>query len=315
MAAASALAAYACQAAQVGASPAGPSGPSGGAFTVVVSPSSVTLDSGRTLRLTADVRRADGSAAAATPVAWSSSAEAVATVGADGTVTAVAGGTATIAASAGGATSSASVTVRDVYDLDARGVPPLIAADYLDLSSIDRVSRFRSSAGHDYSDSAERCRSMKHYFMPRAGVDWSALAIASPADGTVVDLRPETSFGTQVQIRSAAIGAATIVIFHVVPDAGVSVGSRVAAGQRIGRHVGSQTMSDIAIRIETPSGSRLVSYFDAMGDALFAAYQARGVAGRGALVISRSERDADSLTCTGEQFAGGGSLAAWVALQ
>ncbi|MBK6486858.1 MAG: hypothetical protein IPF98_08320 [Gemmatimonadetes bacterium] len=28
---------------------------------------------------------------------------------------------------------------------------------------------FRSAAGHDYSDVAEQCRSMKHYFQPYHG--------------------------------------------------------------------------------------------------------------------------------------------------
>ena len=118
-----------------------------------------------------------------------------------------------------------------------------------------------------------------------------------------------------MQIRPTALSAATIIIFHVVPDAGITVGTRVSAGQRLGRHVGSQTMSDIAIRIETPGGSRLVSVFDAMNDAAFAAFQSRGAGSRGALVISRADRDTNPLACNGDQFAGMGPLANWFVLQ
>jgi hypothetical protein len=156
---------------------------------------------------------------------------------------------------------------------------------------------------------------MKHYFMPRADVDWSAIVVSSPVNGTIAELQPETTFGTQVQIRTSALSAATVILFHVVLDGGVAVGMPVTAGQRLGRHVGSQTMSDVAIRIETPSGFRFVSYFDAMTDGVFAAFQALGTGGRGAFVISRSDRDATPLACTGEQFADAGTLPNWVDLR
>jgi hypothetical protein len=309
--AAAAIAAFGCQPQ----TPAGPSpGGTGVVTAILISPATVTLDSGASAQLTAEARGADGSVIAAA-IAWSTSSPAVATVTTDGTVTATAGGSATITASSGNVSRAATVTVRDVHDLDARGVPVLATSHYLDPASVDRISLFRSAVGHDYSDGLERCRSMKHYFMPRATLDWSTLAITSPVDGTIVDLRPETTFGTQVQIRTTALAAAAIVIFHVVPDAGISVGARVNAGQRIGRHVGSQTMSDIAVWIETPRGRRLVSYIDTMSDAAFAAIQARGASSRAALVIPRADRDANPLVCSGEQFADAGALASWFVLQ
>lgn len=289
--------------------------PSDVVASIVVSPATVTIDPHGSVKLAAEAHRGDGSVIGTATFTWTTSSSAVATVSGDGTVTGVAGGTATITAASGGASRSAAVTVRDVYDLDGRGVPRLITSDYLDLAAIDRVSLFRSAIGHDYSDSLERCRSMKHYFMPRAAIDWGTLAISAPAEGTVVDIRAETTFGFQVQIRPASLSAATIVIFHVVPDGGIAVGTRVTAGQRLGRHFGSQTMSDIAIRIDTPGGARLVSYVEAMTDGVFAAYQARGAGSREALVISRADRDAHPLACNGEQFAGMGPLTNWFQLQ
>ena len=43
-------------------------------------------------------------------------------------------------------------------------LPPFITASHIDLSDVASVSRFRSAAGHDFSDSFETCCSMKHYF-------------------------------------------------------------------------------------------------------------------------------------------------------
>ena len=39
-----------------------------------------------------------------------------------------------------------------------------ITASHIDVSDVASVSRFRSAAGHDFSDSFETCCSMKHYF-------------------------------------------------------------------------------------------------------------------------------------------------------
>jgi hypothetical protein len=74
-------------------------------------------------------------------------------------------------------------------------------------------------------------------------------------------------------------------------------------------------MSDIAIRVSTPRGLRFVSYFDAMSDSLFQRYAARGVASRSAMIIGAAERDANALTCSGEQFQSAGTLTNWVDLR
>ena len=50
-------------------------------------------------------------------------------------------------------------------------------------------------------------------------------------------------------------------------------------------------------------------------DALFAAYQGRGITTRQVPIITRSERDAAPLACNGESFLGQGSLENWVDLQ
>ncbi|MFN0182127.1 MAG: hypothetical protein ACKVZ0_25260 [Gemmatimonadales bacterium] len=200
------------------------------------------------------------------------------------------------------------------YDVDLLGVPKLASRDYLDLGLIEAISRFRSSVGHDYHDAFETCRNMKHYFRPRAGTDWAAVSIYAPAAGTIVRLRAETTFGSQVVIRSAAQPAFQFILFHVTPEVGVDSGVAVLAGQRLGHHVGSQTMSDIAVGVDTPAGYRLLSWFEVIADSVFSGYATRGVASRAAMVISRAERDGDPLSCVGEAFIGAGSLGNWVAL-
>ena len=45
-------------------------------------------------------------------------------------------------------------------------VPRFATAFYFDLAHVERISRFRSGIGHDFSDTYETCRSMKHYICP-----------------------------------------------------------------------------------------------------------------------------------------------------
>jgi len=68
-------------------------------------------------------------------------------------------------------------------------LPQFIAASHIKISDIAHVSKFRSSAGHDFSDSFEVCCSMKHYFIPidQYGTRFTQ-PIYSPVDGVVLYL-------------------------------------------------------------------------------------------------------------------------------
>jgi hypothetical protein len=201
----------------------------------------------------------------------------------------------------------------DTYDVDARGIPRFANADYIDLDKIHRISRFRSSVGHDYWDDFERCRSLKHYFEPKDTVDWSTVEISSPVTGTIFRKYDEWA-GTQVHIKSDSFPAFYFIIFHINLSNPLNVGDKVQTRQKLGTHIGSQTMSDIAVGVSTPSGWRLVSYFDVMTDSVFAGYHARGVASRSDAVISREARDADTLRCNGDMFLNTGTLENWIIL-
>ena len=188
-----------------------------------------------------------------------------------------------------------------------------VEVDYIELSKIYRISRFRSGIGHDYSDDFESCRSMKHYYQPKDSVDWGDIKIYSPVDG-VVSQKFEEWAGTQIWIQSLAHPEIEFIIFHINLDSEIDIDSAVFAGQQLGTHIGSQTMSDIAVSLDTPDGRKLVSYFDVMSDSLFQDYQLLRLTSRDELIISAAERDEDPLTCIGEEFLNSGNLENWVIL-
>jgi len=205
------------------------------------------------------------------------------------------------------------------YDFAKLGIAEFVEADYIDSSQIGRVSKFRSAEGHDYSDDFESCANMKHYFEPKAGVDWSTVKIYSPATGTIVGLYNEW-VGTKVWIQSTKYPAVHFEIFHVNLSPARAVGDKVEAGELLGTHGGSQTTSDISISLMTPDngpvdagrdGFKLVSYFEAMPDAIFANYEKLGAKSRDDFVISKAEREADPLVCSGENIDGKGTLEGW----
>ncbi len=206
--------------------------------------------------------------------------------------------------------------VAPTYDVDALGVPQFAAHDYIDLAAIQRISRFRSAIGHDAHDDFEACRSMKHYFQPRGAIDWGTVAVSSPLQGIVETTRTESA-GLQVVIRSTAYPAFLVTIFHLNPSLSLTQGTALASGQPLGTHIGRQTMSDIAVGVNTPRGFKLVSWFQIMTEAVFQTYLARGVASRESAIITRAERDADPLTCSGETFVstGSGAIADWLDLR
>lgn len=201
----------------------------------------------------------------------------------------------------------------DIYDIDTRGVPKFVGVVYIDLTKIYRISKFRSAVGHDFSDDFESCRSMKHYSQPRAGVNWSTIAIYSPVAGRVVRVEEEWA-GQRIEIESSDQPAFRFIISHVDPFNPVQAGDAVTAGQALGTHIGSQTYSDIAVGVSTPTGRKLISYLETLTDAAFLAYRNRGLSSPGAAIISREARDADPLACGGETFINFGNLADWVIL-
>lgn len=203
------------------------------------------------------------------------------------------------------------------YNSASYGLPKFILKDYIELDKIDSISRFRSGAGHDYSDDYESCRSMKHYFRPKETEDWSAVKIFSPVNGIVTNTFPESIGGNQIAISPLGMPAFNIIIFHVNYTMPVNIGDTLLSGQQIGTHTGPQTGSDIAIQIYAPNNTiQKVSYFDVMTDKLFACYMSKGIMSREELIIPKADRDADPLLpCNGYQFFVQGIIQNWIGLE
>jgi hypothetical protein len=203
------------------------------------------------------------------------------------------------------------------YDVESKGIPRFVGTDYIELDKIARISKFRSGEGHDYSDDFESCRSMKHYFLPKEDLDWSTVKVFAPVSGTICSLNDEglPNSGKQVRIKSEEYPAFYFVIFHVNLSSNFVAGEIVSAGQLLGFHTGSVTSSDIAVGVFTPTGNKLVSYFDVMTDTLFRNYIRRGLKSRSDIIISKEERDANPLTCDEEVFTDSGTIENWMPLQ
>jgi hypothetical protein len=204
------------------------------------------------------------------------------------------------------------------WDLTAGPLPVVVEHLGFDLDPVERISRFRSGAGHDFSDDFEDCRSMKHYVQVWPELSPSVLVVYAPFAGTVIGATNEYDEegqwkGVAIGLRSAAHPAFSMTYFHIHLDRPLQIGDEVAAGERLGVSAkASGTSTDLAMRVVTPDGYALVSYFQAMADDAFAPLEGRGVASRDALVIARAERDADPLTCDGEEFVDEGNLENYV---
>jgi hypothetical protein len=203
----------------------------------------------------------------------------------------------------------------DIWDLDKNPPPEFINVNYIDLTNIYRISKFRSSVGHDYSDFTEHCRSMKHYFEPFSAADWSAIKIFSPISGTLTRVVNE-GLGVKIEIESSQYPAFRISIFHINPISAFNIGDKVSAGQQLGTHFGSQTYSDISVIANDPTKQgRMVSYFNVITDGVFYEYIKRGILSRDMFIISKELRDANPLSCNGDQFSSSDPLEQWVVLK
>jgi len=203
------------------------------------------------------------------------------------------------------------------WDIDEQGIPQFVNDNFIEVNKISRISKFRSSAGHDYSDSYEQCRSMKHYFQPGVA-DWTTVKIYSPVSGTIKKLDNEWA-GTQIHIVSDEYPAFKFIIFHVNLSGNPEVGDKVTAGEQIGTHSSQETMSDIAVEVQTTFTKRtLISYFEVLTDYAFLPYSERGVSVRGDFIISKADRDAHPLRCNGETFENDenyNAFESWVSLE
>jgi hypothetical protein len=197
-----------------------------------------------------------------------------------------------------------------IWDPDRQGIPKF-ALFYTDASRMARVSLFRSSVGHDYSDFTETCRSMKHYVQPLDSTNWYTVPIWSPVKGKVTRFEQEWA-GSKIEIAAAAYPAFRFVIFHLNAARAFQVGDVLSAGEYLGTHIGAQTYLDIAVIVNDPTQQgRMVSYIETLTDQSFESLVSGKAATREDFIISQAAREANPLECNGDQFLPGDVLPQW----
>lgn len=193
--------------------------------------------------------------------------------------------------------------------------PPLLIADFVDLDKIEKISKYRSCAGHVTvpQDRREMKRSMKHYFEVKPQYHKNqTVEIYSPYDGYVTSLRSEPELHLEGEIwiipkrklpMLPPFGVWQFSVQHIEARKDLKRGSDVKAGELIGYAAfskGRGATFDIVYgkmgiptkRIDnwTSPFSDLDSVFNHMGDEIFAKYWQKGLS-QDKLILTKEQRD------------------------
>lgn len=194
--------------------------------------------------------------------------------------------------------------------------PPQLIVNFVDLNKIERISKYRSCAGHVTvpQDERENKRSMKHYFEVKPEyVGTDAVKIYSPYDGYVSGIRSEPENGLEGEIwivpkrtlpMLPPFGVWQFSVQHIITRKDFRLGSEVKAGEIIGYAAipkTNRTTFDIVYakqalvpkRIDNWSSpfTDLDSVFNHMDEEVFVNYQQKGITSKEILFISTEERD------------------------
>lgn len=207
-------------------------------------------------------------------------------------------------------------SVFTLFILAQKAPPPQIVANFTELDKIEKISKYRSCAGHTTvpQDEREMKRSMKHYFSVKPeylGDD--TVNIYSPYDGFVAVIREDRADGLEGEIWIAPkdmfvmlppVGRWTFSVQHINIREGLKRGNEVKAGELIGYAAvaaGNRNTFDVIYakgslvpkRIDNWMGpfSDLDSVFNHMSEGTFAQYREKGISSKEELVISKQERD------------------------
>lgn len=203
-----------------------------------------------------------------------------------------------------------------LFILAQKAPPPQIVAHFTELDKIEKISKYRSCAGHTTvpQDEREMKRSMKHYFSVKPEYRGSdTVDIYSPFDGFITNVREDRADGLEGEIWIAPkdlfiilppIGRWTFSVQHINIRAGLKRGSEVMAGELIGyAAVAAENRGTFDVvyakgaltpkRIDNWMGpfTDLDSVFNHMSEEVFAQYQKKGVTSINELIIDKEERD------------------------
>lgn len=196
--------------------------------------------------------------------------------------------------------------------------PPQIVANFTDLNKIEKISKYRSCAGHVTVPQSEResKRSMKHYFEVKSEYSKNqTVEIYSPYDGYVTSLRSDPGEGLEGEIwivpkrklpMLPPFGVWQFSVQHIDVRKDLKLGSEVKTGELIGYAAFSESRKPPTFDIVygkmafPPTPKRidnwnspfadLDSIFNHMSENVFAQYQQKGLS-KEMIILSKEERD------------------------
>lgn len=170
----------------------------------------------------------------------------------------------------------------------------------IDLTQINRISKFRSCVDQDFSGynvntQRERSRSMRHYLEPVEALRNSTnqVKVFAPVAGTITRIANESSRGKQIWISTTDREADwSVLFFHVNVLSKWKKGSRVRAGQLIGyANLRNGRSFEIAVQQITSRGRVLDSLAARLSTAVASKFSGEGLTSA-STVVSRTARNA-----------------------
>lgn len=194
--------------------------------------------------------------------------------------------------------------------------PPQITANFTELDKIDKISKFRSCAGHvTVSQKGNEPKSnMKHYFWVKPEFNKpKTVEIYAPYDGYVADIRSDPGMNlegeifispTQIFGLVPPLGVWAFSVQHIDINPELKLGDKVKAGDVIGWLATSEkrgfSFDIIYARTGFPPTTvdgwtnpfaELDTVFNHMTDEAFAPYKEKGIASKDEFIITREERE------------------------
>lgn len=195
--------------------------------------------------------------------------------------------------------------------------PPQITANFTELDKIEKISKYRSCAGHTTvpQDEREMKRSMKHYFWVKPEFLGSkTVEIYSPYDGFITGIRQDPAEGLEGEIWIAPKDIFAILppisrwafsVQHINIREGLKRGSKVKAGELIGYAAVAKDSNRDTFDIVFGQGAHapkmidnwngpfadLDSVFNHMSGDVFEQYQKKGLASKETMIITKEARD------------------------
>jgi len=191
--------------------------------------------------------------------------------------------------------------------LSVGGDEQFITSNPVDLSQINRISKFRSCIGHDYSGTnsegqQESNRSMKHYVEPINSLAGTSgkLQVFAPFDGKITQAKSEGR-GQQVWISTS--NGWHFIFFHIDLLEQFSDGSSVNSGEHIGYAnllMGAANF-DIGLKQFGPGKQVFNSPFLYMDSTVLDEYLEKGLTPED-VIISKFERDSNPCNFAEESY-------------